>query len=152
MIQKLKSLLIVVPLIASGFVAGAATASQPAADPHAKIVGSWYARTAGAPYDDHVLQFDSSGNVLINNPSRVQERPDGSGTNDSVGVGAWRFSHGAYVFNFVELNAVQGSAIPAPQTEISFVVTFGSDGLWHGTWSGGGHTGTIDAVRKIVAP
>jgi hypothetical protein len=117
---------------------------------HSEIVGSWYATTAGAPYDDHVLQFDNSGNVLINNPSRVQEQPDGSGTNDSVGVGAWKYDHGKYVFNFLELNAKQGTGIPAPPTEIRFEVTFDSHGLWSGTWSGGGHNGTIRAVRKIT--
>lgn len=146
MLHKLKTWLAVLPLVASAFTAGMLTA----ANPHSEIVGSWYAVTAGAPYDDHVLQFDNSGNVLINNPSRVQENPDGSGTNDSVGVGAWRYDHGKYVFRFMELNSVQGTNIPAPQTEIAFVVTFDSDGLWSGTWSGGGHTGTIRAVRKIT--
>ena len=114
-----------------------------------EIVGSWYAVTTGAPYDDHLLQFDSRGNFLITNPSRVQERPDGTGTNDSVGMGAWRREREHYVFKFVELNAVQGTGTPAPQTEIDFIVTFDSDGLWSGTWSGGGHSGTIKAVRKI---
>lgn len=115
-----------------------------------KIVGSWYATTVGAPYADHVLQFSSDGNVLISNPSRVQENSSGTGTNDSVGVGAWKYDRGEYVFNFVELNAVQGTGTPAPQTEIKFIVTFTPDGLWHGTWSGGGHTGSIQAVRKIT--
>lgn len=114
------------------------------------IVGSWYAVTTGAPYDDHVLQFDYSGNVIISNPSRVQERPDGTGTNDSIGVGAWKYDRGEYVFNFVELNAVQGTGTPAAQTEIRFEVHFTPSGLWRGTWTGGGHEGTIEAVRKIT--
>ena len=144
-LSKVKSWAVVLPLIASAFAAGWFANRS-----HAEIVGSWYAVTEGAPYDDHVLQFDNSGNVLINNPSRVQERPDGTGTNDSVGVGAWRYDHGKYLFTFMELNAVQGTGTPAPQTEITFVVTFNSQGLWAGTWAGGGHTGTIHAVRKIT--
>jgi hypothetical protein len=143
--MKFKSWLVVLPLVASAFTAG-----WFANRPHSEIVGSWYAVTAGAPYDDHVLQFDNSGNVLINNPGRVQEQPDGSGTNDSVGVGAWRYDHGKYLFDFMELNAVQGTNTPAPQTEITFVVTFDSHGLWSGVWAGGGHNGTIHAVRKIT--
>jgi hypothetical protein len=136
----------IVPLIASAFAAGALFPTS-----HSEIVGSWYAVTTGAPYDDHVLQFDDSGNVLINNPSRVQEQPDGSGTNDSIGVGAWKREHGKFLFTFMELNAVQGTNVAAPQTEIRFVVTFDHTHLWRGTWSGGGHTGTISAVRKITA-
>jgi hypothetical protein len=149
MLQRSKSLLVAASLIVSGFTFGAATTTN-ANSSHSKIVGSWYAVTEGAPYDDHVLQFDDSGNVLINNPSRVQEQPDGTGTNDSVGVGSWKYDHGVYVFNFMELNAVQGTNIVAPQTEIKFWVTFDQNGLWSGTWSGGGHTGTIHAVRKIT--
>ena len=146
-LSKAKAWLVILPLVASSaFAAGTFSAR-----PHSQIVGSWYAVTAGAPYDDHVLQFDDSGNVLINNPSRMQEQPDGSGTNDSVGVGAWRYDRGRYVFTFMELNAVQGSNVAAPQTEIRFVVTFDAHGLWAGPWSGGGHSGTIHAVRKITA-
>lgn len=149
MFQKSKMFAVTIWFIVSSVAAGTAFVAG-ASHPHSQIVGSWYAVTAGAPYDDHVLQFDDSGNVLINNPSRVQEQSDGTGTNDSVGVGAWKYEHGKYVFNFMELNAVQGTSTPAPQTEIDFVVAFGSDGLWSGTWSGGGHTGTIHAVRKIT--
>lgn len=148
MSQILKYSLVSIVLLASGFAANLLVSN--ANNSHSEIVGSWYAVTTGAPYDDHVLQFDASGNVLISNPSRVQEQADGNGTNDSVGVGAWKYDHGKYVFNFMELNAKQGTNIPTPQTEIVFTVTFGSDKLWHGTWSGGGHTGTINAVRKIT--
>lgn len=148
MLQKLRPLIAVAFFVTSAFTIGTATANINRL--RSEIVGSWYAVTAGAPYDDHVMQFDDSGNVLINNPSRVQEQADGNGTNDSIGVGSWKYDHGKYVFTFMELNAVQGTNIVAPQTEIRFVVTFGSDGLWSGPWSGGGHTGTIHAVRKIT--
>ena len=71
------------------------------------VVGSRIGKVKGAQYEDHMYQFHSDGTMDGVNPTNVQEKPDGTGVNDSKAVGAWHMERGHVVGTFIELNANQ---------------------------------------------
>src|SRR5262245_31016166 len=97
------------------------------------IVGSWFVDVDGAPFRPHLMQFHEDGTFLSFNPSRVQEKPDGSGVNDSAGVGVWeRLTHHPdraydYVLSFVELNAVQGTGTSVASLQVTAALRVSHD-------------------------
>lgn len=113
----------------AGAIALAATAVFAVAAPEShdsrpeSIVGTWSVNVAGARYAPHLFQFDDNGNMLSTNPQRVQENPDGSGVNDSIGMGRWRKVHGHYEGRFLELNSHQGTSTPAGTLTVTWSIT-----------------------------
>lgn len=89
------------------------------------IVGVWRAVTTDAPYPDHLMTVHSDFTWTITNPTNVEQGPDLSGINDSVGMGRWRRrrSHlGArqeYELQFWQLNAHADTHLPAPDLTVA---------------------------------
>lgn len=105
-------------MFTTGMFAG--TSSKPDHSPRPSILGAWAVDVQGAAYAPHLFVFLDSGVVLTTNPSRVQEKPDGTGVNDSLGMGTWRESRGQIQGTFLQLNARQGTPTP----DQTLIVTF----------------------------
>jgi hypothetical protein len=108
--------------------------------PHSSpVTGSWIGKVHGAQYEDHLFQFHADGTMISSNPSNVQEKPDGTGVNDSTGQGNWHQERGKVVGTFVELNAGQTTHKPAADLTVRFTVEVHGDHLtgtakvWVGT-------------------
>jgi hypothetical protein len=99
------------------------------ADSRSSIVGTWQVTVAGARYAPHLFQFSQDGAMLSTNPQRVQENPDGSGVNDSIGMGQWRRVGRHFEGRFVELNAHQGTSTPAGTLTVTWSITIKADHL-----------------------
>lgn len=99
------------------------------ADSRSSIVGTWQVIVAGARYAPHLFQFSQDGGMISTNPQRVQENPDGSGVNDSIGLGEWRRVAQHYEGTFVELNSHQGTSTPAGTLTVTWSITIKNDHL-----------------------
>ena len=122
---------VAVATVTAGFSANALQGTA-SADHPADIVGAWEV-TAVAPYAPHLFTFNGDGTMLTTNPTNVQEnpaRPHG-GTNDSVGMGAWRVvedNGDRYIEGtFEQLNAFADDHQPADKLSVSFKVKVSSD-------------------------
>lgn len=93
------------------------------------VVGSWIGQVHGAQYEDHLYQFHADGTMIGTNPQRVQEKPDGSGVNDSLAMGNWHMERGHVVGTFVELNANQTTHLPAATLTVKFDLQVHGDHL-----------------------
>jgi hypothetical protein len=98
-----------------------------------RIVGAWEV-DADAPYRPHLFTFHSDGTMSSTNPTNVQESLTalGGGTNDSVGMGAWKVTTEGndhfVVGTFEELNAVATTHLPTDTLSVSFKVKLSADG------------------------
>lgn len=98
-----------------------------------KIVGAWYVDAIGAPYVPHQFTFHADGTLLTTNPTNVQENPNSphGGTNDSVGMGAWRIvteRRRRYVIGtFKQLNAFAEGHAPTDTLSVSFRLVLHGD-------------------------
>jgi hypothetical protein len=92
-------------------------------------VGSWIGQVHGAQYEDHLYQFHADGTMEGTNPQRVQEKPDGTGVNDSLAMGSWHMERGKVVGVFLELNANQTTHKPAPNLTVRFTLEVHGDHL-----------------------
>ncbi|HTH72570.1 MAG TPA: hypothetical protein VL737_04390 [Candidatus Pristimantibacillus sp.] len=97
------------------------------------IVGVWEV-AADAPYSPHLFTFHADGTMTSTNPTNVQERqaaPHG-GTNDSLGMGAWKteVENGTkyFVGSFEELNAFADNHQPTDTLKVSFKVQLTNNG------------------------
>ncbi len=97
------------------------------------IVGAWEV-TADAPYAPHLFTFHEDGTMTTTNPTNVQEKPSAAhgGTNDSLGMGAWKLQkdHGVtyVVGTFEQLNAFADNHQEADTLSVSFKVRLANDG------------------------
>lgn len=93
------------------------------------VVGSWIGQVHGAQYEDHLYQFHADGTMIGTNPQRVQEKPDGTGVNDSLAVGSWHMEHGHVIGTFIELNANQTTHLRADNLTVHFDLQVHGDHL-----------------------
>lgn len=107
-------------MFTTGMFAG--TSGQSNHQPRPSILGAWSVDVQGAAYAPHLFVFLDNGVVLTTNPSRVQEKADGTGVNDSLGMGTWREKNNRFEGTFLQLNAVQGSPVPAATLIVSFKI------------------------------
>ncbi|HSX16500.1 MAG TPA: hypothetical protein VLH86_00155 [Patescibacteria group bacterium] len=125
--------LLVLPLLVAVLSVGFAFANNGKAaagheDTSKAIVGAWEV-TADAPYPPHLFTFNADGTMSTTNPTNVQENPSAAhgGTNDSVGMGAWKTvkQHGTtyIVGTFEELNAFADNHQPTDTLSVSFKIT-----------------------------
>jgi hypothetical protein len=116
-----------------------AMADGPSAHHTAPVVGTWVGQVHGAQYEDHLYQFHTDGTMEGTNPQRVQEKPDGTGVNDSLAMGSWHMEHGQVVGVFLELNANQTTHKQADTLTVRFTLEVHGDHLtgtakvWVGT-------------------
>ena len=102
------------------------------APPRPAIIGAWTLTVEGAAFAPHQFVFLEGGVVLTTNPSRVQEKPDGTGVNDSLGMGTWRATSKAidtFEGTFTQLNAIQGTGTPADTLIVTFRIKVVGDGF-----------------------
>src|SRR6266498_3362694 len=78
------------------------------------IVGVWYVRILGAPFEHHVLTFHADGTMLQANPDAGDP-----GTSDSVGMGMWEADHAAIKAKFIETTADRSTHAFIGRGEIS---------------------------------
>lgn len=107
--------------LALGTFAGATYQNEH--DQREAIVGTWSVQVDGARYAPHLFQFGADGGMISTNPQRVQENPDGSGVNDSIGLGQWRKVGKHYEGRFLELNSHQGTSTPAGTLTVTWSIT-----------------------------
>ncbi len=90
------------------------------------LPGIWLAETTDAPYPDHLITFHNDWTFTITNPTNVEQGPDLSGINDSVGIGRWRRRRShlrlnqEYECQFWQLNAHADTHLPAPLLTVAF--------------------------------
>ena len=111
--------------------AAATTNTPPVADP---LAGTLWMVTADAPYAPHMFVFNADGTMISTNPTNVQEKKDGSGVHDSIGIGLWKLrADGSYDIDFWELNANQtrnpktDKAVPADTLEVRATIQLNGD-------------------------
>lgn len=131
MIKNFLRLLAISALVTAPLTLLAALATPSQADHPRPVtspaVGSWVGQVHGAQYEDHLYQFHADGTMEGTNPQRVQEKPDGTGVNDSLAMGSWRMERGKVVGVFIELNANQTTHKPAPNLNVRFTLEVHGD-------------------------
>jgi hypothetical protein len=119
------------------------------------VVGAWQVDAVGAPYVPHLFTFTGDGTMFTTNPTDVQENPAAphGGTNDSVGMGAWRHDGRSIVGTFYELNAFADNHQPTDTLEVRFKITVSGDHLT-GDWLivAFDARGTFNGTRLVVKP
>lgn len=141
-----------------GFVACAVaivgfTASANGGPDSYSIVGAWEGEAIGAKYADHLFEFNSDGTMLSTNPTDVQLDPTAAngGTNDSVGMGAWRdIGYNQFSYRFIERNANAADHTPAGDLVVTGVITVRGNsfrGTAAATVDGQTHQATLTGVR-----
>lgn len=97
------------------------------------LVGAWSVDAQGAPYAPHLFTFNEDGTMLTTNPTNVQEdsaAPHG-GSNDSVGMGAWKFKKthdkDTFIGTFYQLNANADDHTPTDSLSVSFKIKVNGD-------------------------
>lgn len=113
-------------MFTTGMLAG--TSSKPDHSPRPSILGAWTVDVQGAAYAPHLFVFLDNGVVLTTNPSRVQEKADGTGVNDSLGMGTWREKNGQIQGTFLQLNALQGTPTPDQTLIVAFRIKVSGNG------------------------
>lgn len=129
--------LLLLPVLLATLTLGLAVAGLPTANANNDrddLVGAWSVDADGAPYAPHLFTFNEDGTMLTTNPTNVQEDPAAphGGTNDSVGMGAWKFKkvHGhdsVYIGTFYQLNANADDHTPTDSLEVTFKIKVTGD-------------------------
>lgn len=114
--------------------AGAAQNATAAGCEQKQLVGAWQVTADGAPYQPHLFIFHADGTMLTTNPTNVQESATKAhgGTNDSVGMGAWKCIRGktpSIVGTFMQLNANADDHTPTESLSVTFRITTSKDGF-----------------------
>lgn len=137
--MKISKKAILVPVILATLAGGwLVTSAKVSAgndwDHHAKtIVGAWEVKAIGAPYEPHLFTFHVDGTMSTTNPTNVQEDPSAphGGTNDSVGMGKWKFmkqnGQRFIVGTFEQLNAFADDHTPTDKLLVSFKIKVDGD-------------------------
>jgi hypothetical protein len=86
------------------------------------IVGVWFVKVIGAPFEYHVFTFNSDGTFIQSNPDAGD--PD---TSDSMGMGLWKVYGGKITAKFVETTADRKTHTFVARGEISLDVTLDKD-------------------------
>jgi len=80
------------------------------------LVGVWYVKAIGAPFEAHLFTFHSDGTMVASNPDAGDRR-----TSDSNGMGPWkRIDGNSYIGKFAEINADRATGA----FHSSLIVTF----------------------------
>src|ERR1044072_174544 len=108
--KSIVTAVLVVTVLALGAVFVGTNRTYAGNDHPSDIVGVWEV-DADAPYRPHLFTFHEDGTMTTTNPTNVQENPASphGGTNDSLGMGAWKVQkeqNVSYVVGtFEQLNA-----------------------------------------------
>lgn len=92
--------------------------------PDSHIVGVWYVRIVGAPFEQHLLTFHTDGTLLQANPDAGDAQ-----TSDSVGMGIWRANGSSFIAKFVETTADRATHSFVSRGEISLSLLVAGDTL-----------------------
>jgi len=104
------------------------------------IVGVWYARIFGAPFEYHMLTFHQDGTMTQSNP------PAGNKTgSDSIGMGPWRARGTKVHAKFVEVTASHHTHQFMSRGEITLVLTLAGD-----TFAGSAQACFYDEHNNLV--
>lgn len=82
--ERLRANVVAIPIVAL-FVLGSAGCQPSQVAAPAPIVGAWYTRVPGAPFEYQMYLFDSDGTMQESNPDAGDAH-----TSDSTGFGAWK--------------------------------------------------------------
>lgn len=88
------------------------------------IVGVWYVRVLGAPFEYHVFTFHADGTMLQANPDAGD-----AGTSDSIGMGTWLMDGDIVRAKFVENTAHRETHAFASRGEIALEMKIHDDML-----------------------
>ena len=121
----LKPLSIITLLAVAFFVFFSYNNSSNIAKAHAdgqNIVGAWTVDAVGAPFQPHVMEFNSDQTLAIDNPEAGDPH-----TSDSVGMGPWSVSqngnNNVVKGKFVEINADRTTNQYVSKLVVTFTVT-----------------------------
>jgi hypothetical protein len=146
---------LITAVVAVAAAAGAVVLSSSASANSPNVVGAWQVDAIGAPYVPHLFTFAADGTMFTTNPTNVQEDPSAphGGTNDSVGMGAWRRDGRSIVGTFYQLNAFADNHQPTDSLEVRFKIQVNGDQLT-GDWLivAFDARGTFVGSRLVVKP
>lgn len=82
------------------------------------IVGAWFVKVPGAPFEYQMYLFSADGTMQESNPDAGD-----ANASDSTGFGAWTVSGGRIIGKFVEVTADRTTRSFVSRGEISFEIT-----------------------------
>jgi hypothetical protein len=86
------------------------------------IVGAWFVKVPGAPFEYQMYIFNADGTMQESNPDAGD-----ANASDSSGFGAWNGNGGRVVGKFVEVTADRTTRKFVSRGEISFEITVDGD-------------------------
>ncbi len=86
------------------------------------IVGAWFVKVPGAPFEYQMYVFNADGTMQESNPDAGD-----ANASDSTGFGAWTDTGGRVVGKFVEVTADRTTRSFVSRGEISFEITVDGD-------------------------
>ena len=86
------------------------------------IVGAWFVKVPGAPFEYQMYVFNADGTMQESNPDAGD-----ANASDSSGFGAWTDTSGRVVGKFVEVTADRTTRAFVSRGEISFEITVDGD-------------------------
>jgi hypothetical protein len=104
------------------------------------VVGAWFVKAPGAPFQYHVFVFNADGTMQQANPDAGD-----AGTSDSDGMGAWMREGDHVVGKFVEVTADRSTRSFVSRGEISFDLEVDGD-----TFKGSAAGRFYDAEDKLI--
>jgi len=89
-----------------------------------RIVGAWFVKMPEAPFQYHMVIFNSDGTVVQSNPDAGDPH-----TSDSNGMGSWVADGNRVIGKFVEITADRTTRAFASRGEISFNIDVTGDSI-----------------------
>ena len=88
------------------------------------VVGAWYVRVPGAPFEYQMYLFNADGTMQESNPDAGDAR-----TSDSAGYGAWTSDGDTITAKFVEITADRRTHAFVTRGEVTFDLAVDHDHL-----------------------
>ena len=83
------------------------------------VIGVWFVRVEGAPFEPHLFTFHADGTMLSVNPDAGDAH-----TSDSDGMGPWMMrQHNVIIGAFEEINADRTTHVYISKLRVEFTIT-----------------------------
>jgi len=105
------------------------------------VVGVWYIKAVGAPFQPHIATFDDNNTMMIDNPEAGDTH-----TSDSMGMGPWEETdHNVISGKFEEINANRSDGTFNSNLIVTYTITVTGD-----TFTGPAEATYYDADGNVL--